>query len=80
MFGKDVKDDDIYRTAMQRYHFLSMKDFMGISIEEIEKNGQPVEVAAKSQNVLQEYFSSRDYIKLDGEQRFLIHDPVTSNG
>lgn len=51
---------------------------MGISIEEIEKNGQPVEVAAKSQNVLQEYFSSRDYIKLDGEQRFLIHDPVTS--
>ena len=58
MFGKDVKDDDIFRTAMQRYHFLSMKDFMGISIEEIEKNGQPVEVAAKSQNVLQEYFQA----------------------
>ena len=75
MYGKDVQDDDIYRTAMQRYHFLSMEEFLGISIEEVEKNGQPTEVATKSQNVLREFLSSHDYTRLDGEQRFLIHDP-----
>ena len=75
MYGKEVQDDDVYLTAMQRYHFLSMKDFLGISVEEVEKNGQPTEIAAKSQNVLKEYLASRDYIKLDGEPRLLIHDP-----
>jgi len=35
MYGKDVQDDDIYRTAMQRFHFISMEEFMGISVEEI---------------------------------------------
>ena len=74
MYGKDVQDDDIYRVAMQRYHFLNIKDFLGISIEEIEQNGQPAEMATKAQNVLKEFLSSHDYIKLDGEQRLLIHD------
>ena len=73
MFGKDVQDDDMFRTAMERYHFLSAEDFLGISIEEIEANGQPTEIATKSQNVLKEFLQSRDYVKLDGERRFLIH-------
>ena len=60
---------------MQRYHFLSMKEFLGVSIEEIEKNGPPIEVAINAQNVLKESLSSHDFIKSDGEHRFLIHDP-----
>lgn len=72
MYGKDVQDDDIYRTAMQRFHFISMEEFMGISAEEIEKNGHPKELASKAQNVLREYLSSHDFIKLDGEQRLLL--------
>ena len=53
-----------------------MNDFLGISPEEIEKNGQPAELAVKAPNVLEEYFSNHDYIKLDGEPRLLIHDPA----
>ena len=74
MFGKDVQDDDIYRTAMQSYHFLSAKENLGISIEEIEANDQPAEIATRAQNVLKEFLQSHDYIKLDGERRLLIHD------
>ena len=73
MFGKEVQNDDVYTISMQRYHFLSCQDFLGISIEEIEKNGCPIEIAINSQNVLQEFFSSNDYIKMDNEKRFLIH-------
>ena len=75
MFGKDVQDEDIYDVAMQGFHFLNMEKNLGISIEEMEENGPPVEVAALTQNVLKEFLSSRDYIKADGEPRFVIHDP-----
>ena len=79
MYGKEVQDDDVYRVAMQGFHFLSMKDFLGISIEEIEENGQPIEMAIKAQNVLKEYLSNHDYIKSDGERRLLIHDPIDNS-
>lgn len=71
--GKDVQDDDIYRVATQGYHYINAKECFGISTEEIEKNGPAREVATKAQNVMKEYLSSHDYLKLDGEQRLVIH-------
>ena len=76
MNGKDVEDSDVFRVAAQSYFYLNMNEFLGVSLEEIEKNGQPAELAVKAPNVLEEYFSNHDYIKLDGEPRLLIHDPA----
>ena len=74
MFGNDVKDSDVFRAAMQEYHYLSMNEYMGITIEEIEQNGQPEELAVKGQNVLKEFFARNDFIKLDGKPRLRIHN------
>ncbi|MBO4914462.1 MAG: bifunctional metallophosphatase/5'-nucleotidase [Oscillospiraceae bacterium] len=74
MNGKEVEDGDIFTVAMQRYHYLSMADFLNISIEEVSKNGQPLEIATKCPNVLEEYFTSRELVKLDGEPRLIIHE------
>ncbi|MBR4445676.1 MAG: hypothetical protein IKS37_07275 [Solobacterium sp.] len=41
--------------------------------EEIEKNGRPVEVAAKAPNILEEYFKDHECLKLDGETRLIIY-------
>ena len=73
--GKDVQDEEVYMVAMQSYFFCSIEHYFGISVEEVEKNGEPTELASSTQNVMIEYFDAHDFIKLDGEQRLLIYDP-----
>ena len=74
MNGREVEDGDLYTVAMQRYHYLSMGEFLNISLDEVAKNGQPLEVATKCPNVLEEYFTSHELVKLDGEPRLIIHE------
>ena len=73
--GKDVQDKEVYRVAVQSYFFTSSEHFFGLSLEEIEENGKPEELASSAQNVIYEYFDSHDFIKLNSVQRLLIHDP-----
>ena len=73
--GKDVQDEEVYHVAMQSYFFCSLEHFLGISVEEVETNGEPTELASSAQNVMIEYFDVHDFIKLDGAPRLLIHDP-----
>jgi len=76
MYGKAVQSDDVFRVAMQRYFYLNMGEFLGLPLEEIEKNDPPAELAVKAPNVIEEYLSNHDYIKLDGEPRLIIHEPA----
>ena len=71
--GKEVGDEDLYTVIMERYHFLNIGDFLGIKPEEIQKNGKPEEAATRTPNVLEEYFSQHELLKLDGEPRLIIH-------
>ncbi len=74
MNGREVEDGDTFTVAMQRYHYLSIGTFLDIQRDEIEKNGKPLEVATKCPNVLEEYFTAHDLVKLDGEPRLIIHE------
>ncbi len=74
MNGREVEDNDLFTVAMQRYHYLSMEDFLNLSIEEVSKNGQPLEAATKTPNVLEEYLTAHELIRLDGEPRLIIHE------
>ena len=74
MYGREVENDDIITIVMQRYHFMSIREFLDISIEELEKNGKAIEVATKIMNVLEEYFTSHEHVEYDGEQRLIIHE------
>ncbi len=73
MNGKEVQDNDVFLIATERYYNNCMEESLGISHEEVKKNGPPAQLAASAVNVLEEYMSSQDFIKLDGKQRFLIH-------
>ena len=73
MNGKDVKDDDIYTAAMERYFYRCMGETMNVSVEEIEKNGKPVQLATDAANVLEEYLVTHDFSQIDNEPRLVIH-------
>jgi hypothetical protein len=47
-------------------------DFLDLPLEEIEKNGRPIEVATKAPNILEEYFKDHESLKYDGEARLII--------
>ncbi len=73
MNGKEVGDEDMFTVVMQKFFFENIGDFLDLPSEEIEKNGRPIEVATKAPNLLEEYFKDHESIKLDGEQRLIIH-------
>ena len=74
MNGKEAEKDELYTVIMERYHFLGISDFLGLTAEEIEKNGKPEEAASRTPNVLEEYLSQHELLKLDGEPRLIIHE------
>ena len=41
--------------------------------EDVEKNGPVVQLAGEAANVLEEYFTSHDFNKIDDEPRLVIH-------
>lgn len=73
MNGKEVGDEDMFTVVMQKFFFDNIGDFLDLPSEEIEKNGRPIEVATKAPNLLEEYFKDHESIKLDDEQRLIIH-------
>ena len=72
--GADVRDDELYQTAVESYHYICIEDSLGLTTEEVEQNGGPTELATDVLNVLDEFLSKRDFIKLDAEPRLLIRD------
>ena len=55
MNGKEVQDDYMFLAALEGYHYKLMETDFGISREEVEQNGQPVQMAAEASDVLIDY-------------------------
>ena len=73
MNGEDVKDDDVFFVTAEKYYYGCIEQSLGIPVEEIEKNGQAVQLAGEAANVLEEYLSRQEFVKLDEEPRLVIH-------
>jgi hypothetical protein len=53
---------------------MSIEEHLNVQLDEIKKNGQPLEVAVKAANVLQEFFDCHDHLEVDDEKRLVIHE------
>ena len=73
MNGKEVAEEDVFTVVMQKYFFDNIKEVLDLPLEDIRKNGRPIEVATKAPNILEEYFRDHENLKLDGEPRLVIH-------
>ena len=70
--GKDIEDEKIYDVGISSFHFKNLKEFFGVSEEEVSKNKAPKIVATKSADVLEEYFSHKELVKVPEERRLVI--------
>ena len=71
--GKEIKNSDQLTVGIQGYHLSSLKQFWDLSLAEVEKNQKARVIAVSCQNVLNEYFSNQELIKVDPEARLEIH-------
>jgi len=71
--GKEVQDSDLYTMILQKYYFLSMEDCLGLTVEEVERNGKPTVAASNASTVLEEYFAAHPLVELGETPRLVIH-------
>jgi len=69
--GKEVKDEENYTIAMQRYHFKSSTEYLNITPEELIASGKDKTVATSAQQVLEEYLRNNQNVKKEVEGRLV---------
>ena len=70
--GKDIEDEKLYTIGINGFHYKNLNEFMGVNPEEVAKNKEPKVIATKCTDVVEEYFSHREYIKVSDENRLVI--------
>ena len=72
--GFEIEDDKVYTVGIQHYHFLSMPDFFGISLAEVEKNGASRVIATSCLDIIEAYWSNNQHLSGEVEGRIVIID------
>lgn len=70
--GKLLEPEKVYKVAISKYHFTNLKDFLDITLEEIEVNGGFKIVATSYREVIEEYFSSHQNLRSEVEGRLVV--------
>ena len=66
--GKEVKDDDLLKVGLQKYHYLNIEEAFNITVKELEENAKTRIVATSCRDVLEEYMSSNQHLDSDVEE------------
>ena len=72
--GAPLDSQRVYKVAISKYHFLNLKDFLDITLEEIEANGGFKIVATSYRDVIEEYFTSHQHLSREVEGRLVIEE------
>lgn len=70
--GQEIDDERLYSVGLNAYHYKNIKDCFDITEEEVSKNRPPKVLATKSTDVLDEYFTSKDLVKVLEDDRLII--------
>ena len=70
--GKEVEDDRHLRVGIQRYHFCNLQEFLDVSLQEISLIHKPRVITTSTTDVLVEYLSLHEKMKVSREQRLFI--------
>ena len=72
--GAPLDSQRVYKVAISKYHFLNLKEFLDITLEEIEANGGFKIVATSYRDVIEEYFTSHQHLSREVEGRLVIEE------
>lgn len=70
--GTEVKDDDEYTLALQKYHLNSIEAFLNVTLDEVSQIKKPKLLTANETDLIEEYLSHHDLIRAPEEKRLII--------
>lgn len=70
--GKEVKDKDIFKLGLQKYHYINIEEGFNITLDEIEKNGKSRVVATSCRDVLEEYMANNQHLDVTELNRLIV--------
>lgn len=73
--GKTIKDDDVFKLGLQKFHYTNLEEGFGIKLEELEKNGPTKIIATSCRDVLEEYLSTNQHLDswVEDNQRLILN-------
>ncbi|NLP48658.1 MAG: bifunctional metallophosphatase/5'-nucleotidase [Clostridiales bacterium] len=72
--GSEIKNNDVFKMAIQDYHFQSMDEFLNVGHEEIQEPKKPKVISTNNTNMLEEFFRHHELIRVSEEKRLIIHE------
>ncbi len=60
--GAPIADTQLLKIGIEKYHFLNLKEFLNVSVEQVSANRKPVLVSTSTRDVVEEYLSSNQHI------------------
>ncbi len=70
--GQPLHDDRLYSVAVQKYHYNNLKDFLNISLDEVEKNGKIRVLSTSVRDVIEEYLTVNQHLSRTVEGRLVV--------
>ena len=73
--GRAIKDDDMFKVGLQKFHFTNLEEGLGITLKELEENGPTKIIATSCRDVLEEYMSTNQHLDswVEDNNRLIIN-------
>ena len=72
--GEAVDDEKRYSVGFAEYHFINLKDFVNVDLEEVKKNGMCRKVSTGQIDIYTEWMGMRDVVVDPGDTRMFIEE------
>lgn len=70
--GQEIRPEQLFTVGMAEYHFDNIEDFLHISRAEVEKHGAPRMIATSCRDIVEEWMSRQELIRVPEEPRVII--------
>lgn len=72
--GEPIDPAKKYTVGLQHFHYMSLEDFFGVTLEEVSKNRNPRIIATSVRSILDEYLSAHQHLDQHVEGRLELLD------
>ena len=70
--GQEIQPEQLFTVGMAEYHFDNIEDFLHISRAEVEKHGATRMIATSCRDIVEEWMSRQELIRVPEEPRVII--------
>ena len=70
--GKEVCDEDTFTLGLQSFHLRNIEKFFNVTEAEVSARREPKVLTTSCTDVLEEYFSGRELVRVSEEKRLVL--------